>query len=107
MPEVSVSFYGHIRDVAPQGKMGLSLPAGSTVADLLHRLQEELGEPFRERAFDERGQLRPSVKVIVAGEVVEGLDHPLGGEGAQVMVVIVPPVIGGCYLPQVRGGFRG
>lgn len=95
MPEVSVSFYGHIRDVVPQGKLGLGLPAGSTVADLLRRLQQELGEPFRERAFDEHGQLLPSVKVIVAGEVVEQLEQPLGGEEAQVTVVIVPPVIGG------------
>lgn len=95
MPEVSVSFYGHIRDVAPQGKMGLHLPHGSTVADMLQRLVEELGDPFRERAFDERSELLPSVKVIVDGEVVEGTEHVLGGEGAQVAVVIVPPVIGG------------
>jgi molybdopterin converting factor small subunit len=95
MPEVSVRFYGHIRDLVPQGKKGLTLPEGSTVADLLRRLLEELGEPFRERAFDERGQLLPSVKVMVAGEVVEEMEQPLGGEGAQVTVVIVPPVIGG------------
>ncbi|MEK7847980.1 MAG: MoaD/ThiS family protein [Chloroflexota bacterium] len=95
MPEVVVTFYGHIRDVAPQGKMELGLPAGSTVADLLQRLVAELGEPFRERAFDEYGQLLPSLKVIVAGEVVEELEQVLGGEGAQVAVVVVPPVIGG------------
>ena len=95
MLEVSVSFYGHIRGLVPQGKMGLSLPEGSTVADLIHGLVEGLGEPFRERAFDEQGQLLPSVRIIVDGEVVETPDQPLGGEGAKVAVVFVPPVIGG------------
>lgn len=96
MLEVSVSLYGYIRDVVPEGKVRLTLPAEATVGSLLVHLGQSLGERFRERVFTENGELLPSVRVMVGGVLVESLEESLArGEHTEIAVVIVPPVIGG------------
>lgn len=93
-----MNFYGHIRDVVPQGQVALRLPAGSTVADLLRRLREELGEPFQERVLEADGRPQPSVRLMVEGEVVDSVEQPLGGDEVRVAVAIIPPIMGGATL---------
>jgi molybdopterin synthase sulfur carrier subunit len=67
---------------------------GSTVSEVLTTLERD-HPGFRERLYDERGEIRRFVNIYVAGEDIrflKGLDTPLK-EGEEVS--IVPAVAGG------------
>jgi len=68
---------------------------GHTVGDLLQQLCKERGEQFRKATFDEKGNLRSYIKLLVNGRglhLLEGLKTVLA-EGD--VVAIFPPVAGG------------
>lgn len=72
---------------------------GRTVHDLLKQLCEERGTGFCETVFDEKGNLRRYIKLLVNGRglhVLQGLETPLS-EGD--FVAIFPPVAGGSHKP--------
>jgi molybdopterin synthase sulfur carrier subunit len=67
---------------------------GGTVSEVLTTLERD-HPGFRERLYDERGEIRRFVNIYVAGEDIrflKGLDTPLK-EGEEVS--IVPAVAGG------------
>jgi sulfur-carrier protein len=67
---------------------------GGTVSEVLSTLERD-HPGFRERLYDERGEIRRFVNIYVAGEDIrflKGLDTPLK-EGEEVS--IVPAVAGG------------
>ena len=71
---------------------------GSTVSDLLQQLCEEQGSKFRNIVFDEKGNLRRYIKLLVNGRgvhVLQGLETPLS-EGD--IIAIFPPVAGGVFI---------
>ncbi len=68
---------------------------GRTVLNLLNQLCEERGTKFRNTVFDDEGQLRRYIKVLVNGRglhVLQGLDTPLSDGDA---IALFPPVAGG------------
>ena len=70
---------------------------GRTVSDLLQQLCEERGSQFRNIVFDEKGNLRRYIKLLVNGRglhVLQGLETPLS-EGD--IIAIFPPVAGGVF----------
>lgn len=68
---------------------------GHTVQDLLTQLCDERGTKFCKTVFDDAGQLRRYIKVLVNGRglhVLQGLNTPLSDGD---VVAIFPPVAGG------------
>ncbi len=68
---------------------------GRTVLDLLNQLCEEQGTKFSNTVFDDEGQLRRYIKVLVNGRglhVLQGLNTPLSDGD---VIALFPPVAGG------------
>ena len=68
---------------------------GRTVRDLLNQLCLERGQKFCNIIFDDAGQLRRYIKVLVNGRglhVLQGLDTPLTDGD---VIALFPPVAGG------------
>lgn len=68
---------------------------GRTVSDLLSQLCEERGQKFCNIIFDENGQLRRYIKVLLNGRglhLLKGLETPLTDGD---VVALFPPVAGG------------
>jgi MoaD family protein len=68
---------------------------GRTVQDLLTQLCDERGAKFYQTVFDDVGQLRRYIKILVNGRglhVLQGLNTPLSDGD---VVAIFPPVAGG------------
>jgi len=74
----------------------LTVPAGTTVRQLLDLLASRHGEPFREAMFVV-GDLVPNAIVIALGKEMRhgrGLDLPIEREG-RVELILLPPASGG------------
>jgi molybdopterin synthase sulfur carrier subunit len=68
---------------------------GRTVLELLNQISDERGTKFRNTVFDEEGNLRRYIKVLVNGRglhVLQGLDTPLSDGD---IIALFPPVAGG------------
>ncbi len=68
---------------------------GRTVLDLLNQLCEEQGRKFQNTVFDDEGQLRRYIKILVNGRglhVLQGLDTQLSDGDT---IALFPPVAGG------------
>jgi MoaD family protein len=68
---------------------------GRTIHDLLNQLCDERGQKFCNIVFDDAGQLRRYIKVLVNGRglhVLQGLDTPLTDGD---VIALFPPVAGG------------
>ncbi len=68
---------------------------GRTINDLLNQLCDERGQKFCNIVFDQDGQLRRYIKVLVNGRglhVLQGLDTPLTDGD---VIALFPPVAGG------------
>lgn len=64
----------------------LSLPDGATAGDLLDRLADRFGEPFR----------AAGARVFVEGQLARSAEQPLAGaESRKVIVMLVSPMQGG------------
>jgi molybdopterin synthase sulfur carrier subunit len=76
--------------------------AGHTVDDLLQQLCKERGEQFRNAVFDEKGNLRSYIKLLVNGRglhLLQGLKTVLADGD---VIAIFPPVAGGTLSDSCR-----
>jgi MoaD family protein len=93
---ITITVQGYLTFKGLVGKRQISMPPGSSLQDLLLRLQGELGEPFKEQASNIRGELREDVAILLNGRhykhLPEGVNTILK-DGDQV--AIFPPVAGG------------
>jgi molybdopterin synthase sulfur carrier subunit len=89
-----VRLYASLRQLAGEREIGLVLPDGTTIADLLHRLVE-LRPTLADRLLDEDGNIPRFVNVFVNGRDI----RDLSGLDTAVMpddeVIILPPAAGG------------
>lgn len=98
--QVTVRTIGPFSDRMGFQQLNVKL-TGHTVSDLLQQLCKERGDQFRNVVFDEKGNLRSYIKLLVNGRglhLLQGLKTVLS-EGD--VVAIFPPVAGGTIdLPR-------
>lgn len=92
---VCVSYLGLVRNVIGCQEEEVEVTPESRVRELLARLAERHGEPFRLSVFRKGEDLRPTVLVCVNDQGIdelEGLETRLGSaERVSVVVGVYPP----------------
>ena len=91
-----VSYLGLVRNVIGRNQEDLDVLAGTTVGQLLGRLIEEHGPPFKQSVLKQSGELRAMAQVCVNDrdiDELQGFDTRLG-EGEQISIVV------GVYPPE-------
>ncbi len=81
-----------------KGPFDFSLPDGATTGDLLVRLADRFGEPFCDEPEGPSAKLPGSVRMFVAGQLVQTREQPLaqrGAESQKVIVMLISPMTGG------------
>ena len=94
MITITVQGYLTFKDLV--GKHQVSLPEGSSLRDALAFLRKDLGGPFGEEAYNDAGELREHIIVLLNGVHCRHLPDGLGTllkDGDQV--AIFPPLAGG------------
>ncbi len=100
MIEVSINFYGVIRDTVDKREIEITLPDEATVKDLIEFLVKKYGNKFKERVLDPEGNLRKSVKLSIGDRVIrnDGMDERLKSKNSsksEVTIFIFPQLGGG------------
>lgn len=92
---VSVSYLGLVRNVIGCQEEEIRIPPGTTVGELLARLAERHGEPFRLSVFNRKGEPRATVLICVDDRDIDeltGVDTRLeSNERISVVVGVYPP----------------
>lgn len=95
--QVSVEFFGVIRDRIRDPHEVLSLPAGQNVRDLFERLIERHGDALRAELLAPKGEPLPNVVLTLDGQRIadsRGMDQVVRGD-AVLRVLLLPPFTGG------------
>lgn len=92
---VQISYLGLVRNVIGCREEEVDLTPGSTVKELLDRLIEKHGDPFRQSVFRRDGELR-SMAIVCVNDCdisqLQGFETRLGsGEKVSVVVGVYPP----------------
>ncbi len=93
---VKVKFMGDLRALIREPDSVVTLPEGSTIADLMNSLSESYGEPFTRRVFSSPGTLHHYMLLFLDGRDIKemgGMAATLGG--GEVEVVMLPMFEGG------------
>ncbi len=93
---VRVKFMGDLPSLIGQRELGVTLPEGATVGDLLESLSRTYGDAFTCWAFSSPGKLRHTMLIFVDGQNIKlrgGLGAQLGN--SEVEVIMLPIIAGG------------
>ena len=92
---VKVSYLGLVRNVIGCREEAIEIAPGMTVGELLGKLIERHGEPFRASVFKSKTELRSTALVCVNDRDIDqlgGFDTKLeSGEELSVVVGVYPP----------------
>lgn len=93
---VRVRFMGDLPGVIDQREAVVTLPNGSTVADLMSHLSNTHGEAFTKRVFSKPPKLHHYVLIFVDGQNVKQLDGLATKlDNAETEIVMLPMFGGG------------
>ena len=101
--ELTINFYGYIRDVVAEDKIRLSLPSTSTVNDMFQLLVQKYGNKFKERLLTAQGELQGTVAISIDDEVIDNLTTRLSDktkENKEVNIMVIPMAAGGLKNPD-------
>ncbi len=103
--ELTINFYGYIRDVVAEDKIRLSLPFSSTLNDMFQLLVEKYGIKFKERLLTSQGELQGTVAISIDNEVIDNLTTRLSDktkENKEVNIMVIPMAAGGSEKHTTR-----
>ena len=90
---VTVKYFGQLRHMTRAEGEECDQPDACTVKEALASLAKRHGEDYASILFDEAGELRPSVTILVNGDPIDGACPPALKAGDEVKVF--PPIAGG------------
>lgn len=96
--KIQVHFGDLMAGIFGRDREEITLPAGSTIRDLLILLAAEHGEDFRKLVMTEGGQVRPLARILADGQDVAqlgGIDVNLEGIPRVTIVISLPYIAGG------------
>ena len=93
---IRVKFMGDLPSVVGERETSVSLPPGSTVADLLAWLCKHYGEGFRCRVISQSGKLHHTILIFLNGEnIKERSDLATGLENNGAIEIVMLPMFEG------------
>jgi molybdopterin converting factor small subunit len=95
--QVTVEFFGVIRDRIRDPQEVLSLPPGQKVRDLVERLIQRHGSELRTELLAPKGEPLPNVVLTLDGQRIadsRGMDKEIRGDTV-LRVLLMPPFTGG------------
>lgn len=95
---IEVVYFGLVRNVVKQAEETVTIPAGSTVRELVEILCRKHGEALRDALFTADGTLVSSVMVLLDGTNVlyrKGLDTEIDGEQSMHVLLTTTAMAGG------------
>ena len=93
--KITVKFFTSLREIAGRKEDEIQLQSIITVEELLAQLSKKYGKEFTEYLFDEKGNMRTYIQILINGRslnVLQGFETKLKEEDT---VAIFPPVGGG------------
>jgi len=93
--EVKVKFFTSLREITGKKEDEIQSPKIFTVEELLDNLSKKYGREFTEYLYDEKGEVRSYIQILINGrgiKALQGFETKLK-EGD--VVAIFPPVGGG------------
>lgn len=95
MPQVKVSYYGHLRSIVGATEESLEMPAGTTLRGLLNALASRHGPRLTSSLCNTDGSLVVGdVAIAVDGVAVDSVDSELTGAKG-VEIALIPSIAGG------------
>ncbi len=85
---VQVTHKGLVQAAVPAGRTEVVLPKGSKAIDLLSLLSNEHGPRYAQAIFSPRGNLLPTVAVLINGQRAINLREAEINAGAEITVVV-------------------
>ena len=95
---VRILYFGLVRNVVKEAEEDISLPAGSTVGDLVEILCQIHGEALRDALFTVEGTLTANTILLLDGTNVQyssGLDTEIGADQALHVLLTTTALAGG------------
>ena len=93
--KIKVRFFTSLREITGKKEDEIQSPSTITVEELLARLSKKYGREFAEYLFDEKGNVRTYIQILINGRGLNALQ----GFGTKLKegdtVAIFPPVGGG------------
>lgn len=106
--KVTARFYGYIRQALGRESVKVEVPDGSTLADLIGRLQDQEEKLKRSFRADDRGVA--GVAVVIGGRLYPRTEWEGASLRDDMVIEFLPPAIGGgrdqfgaSYLGVKRG----
>ncbi|MBI2229196.1 MAG: MoaD/ThiS family protein [Deltaproteobacteria bacterium] len=95
---VRVLYFGLVRNVVKEAEEDISLPAGSTVRELVEILCRKHGEALRDALFTVEGTLTANTILLLDGTNIQysrGLDTEIGDDQALHVLLTTTALAGG------------
>ena len=91
MQEISVEvwLFGLLSIMSTERSIKLSLPAKSTIEDVLATLERRIGSECLEQVKDGRGDLLPHCRVIINDVAIEDVSAPIAPDGRTATVEMI------------------
>ncbi|MEM2111615.1 MAG: ubiquitin-like small modifier protein 1 [Candidatus Bathyarchaeia archaeon] len=99
--KVRISFFGALAKITKEKTVNVE---SSTLKEVLDVLIVKYGEQFKDRIYDEKGNLRRFVNIYVNGKDIRFINHLHTELNAEDTVSIVPAVGGGSR--KIVKGFK-
>lgn len=97
--EIKVRYRGLVQNIVSRREEDICVCDEADIGDVLQVLIEKYGDDFKASLFISDGRLRNFARVLVNGtdmNQLNGLKTELPGQGEISVLVMLPPVSGGC-----------